>query len=845
MFLQLLQLLRPCMQGQSQLQEWWTLVIEPIINGTGYKKIEIQRASEFLVEILDYDSEGEGRVEGARISSHFTDILVSMWLKRTRVPLPDQDTLTAEDEHVARLQENVLIEFGKRKPRDFMTVVDRILISKGTRLQALSLLSAFVRHEIPHLHTVSQTTLIENLLKCLMIDTSSTAISLALTNLLMFLPHIPTSVKIHLPRLFLIYSRLLCWERFRPQSKEAETSDENEEDDQDQFDDEYQDALEETDGGQSWERLESLVDNADLTPAEILHYFTFLYGLYPLNFMSYIQKPRKYLRNVGFPQADQLDLPQTLIRSRTEQFREVHALHPNFYMTTVQEELTDDRWLRSDPAAVVSECMALCLQPSVYEARPRPPPETELPVVPTTQTRSQHPLTQQALSLATSDSRPHVSWRDTQDTAAVSIPEASDATADSPTLPPMARGAAPSQMNMAYLQREVLLLRSDLNFERNVKQQHLARIGQLQRRNIKDASIDAETANLVSTTRALKAKLLKATEAYTALKREAQTGRNHFKNWETDITTKMRVLVEDERKWRAEEEGLRTKVRKLTKDCETLRRLVVDREAKELLAQQKVSSYQNDLEQLDTLRARITELEGQVRKYEEKDIEYTRANDEKDILQTELLTVKMQLQSSVTSQERTQRTSAARIAELQSRLLQFESADGIPPAIQQRVNAIILASDAKLQALKKEHVNLRHRYVELEVRCQELEQELSLGGPGAQAGSLISATEGLSLTRFDSEPSLHSALSPGSLLDSAPTKAMPSQGLLRSGTVSRRQSPDTRSMADGETNREAMNVAGALYGQNSSRFSMDSFSSAGNDSKSNDGKKTRTFGRGK
>jgi len=646
-----------------------------------------------------------------------------------------------------------------------------------------------------------------------MIDTSSTAVSLGLTNLLMLLPHIPASVKIHLPRLFLIYSRLLCWEHFRPQSQEGDDEETEEGHDEEDF----EDALEETEGDQSWERLESLVDSTELTAGELLHYFTFLYGLYPLNFMSYIQKPRKYLKDIGFPRADEFDLPQALIRTRTDQFRQIHALHPNFYTTTLKDELTDDYWMKSDPAMVVSECMALCLQSSAFQERLGSPPIIKLPDIPPMNNGTTVPVN------LPSDNEAHVR-------------------PDSPTLPPPVREVKPSAQNMAWLQRENLLLRSDLNFERNVKQQQLVRIGQLQRKNFKDANMEAETAGLVSTTRSLKARLQKQTEAYAALKRETQTGRNHFKNWETDITSKMRVLVEDERQWRAEEEGLRTEVRKLKKDCDLLRNLVVDRESKELLAQQKLSSFMADVEQLTTLQARVAELEGDIRKYEEKDLEYTQASDEKETLQRAIADAKLQLQGSLATQERAQKTSSARIAELQNRLrIAQEGSGDMPPTIQQKVNAIIAASDAKLQNMKKEHANLRHRYVELEMKCQELEQDASLGETGLRAASALDIADSLGVTTHDSadKSSLLSSSTPPT------SKSLPSSGLLRSGTVSSKKSV-SRSLGEGETLKDPGSVAGSLYGQNSSRFSMDSVDSAsGKDDKNNDAKKPRSFGRGK
>src|SRR5215470_9808115 len=94
--------------------------------------------------------------------------------------------------------------------QDFLTAIDALVVEKEYRSQALGLLGTFVRFQPPHLHQVLQTPLLEHLLKCLTVDTSTTVLSLALTTLVMFLPHIPNSLVPYLPRLFIVYSRILC-----------------------------------------------------------------------------------------------------------------------------------------------------------------------------------------------------------------------------------------------------------------------------------------------------------------------------------------------------------------------------------------------------------------------------------------------------------------------------------------------------------------------------------------------------------------------------------------------------------------------------------------------------------
>lgn len=99
--------------------------------------------------------------------------------------------------------------------------IDEQLVQKDRRLQALSLLSSFVRLQPAHLHLVLETQVIQHLHNCLLIDTGGTVVDLALTNLIMFLPHITSSLAACLPKLFVIYARILCWDQYagKPESQ--------------------------------------------------------------------------------------------------------------------------------------------------------------------------------------------------------------------------------------------------------------------------------------------------------------------------------------------------------------------------------------------------------------------------------------------------------------------------------------------------------------------------------------------------------------------------------------------------------------------------------------------------
>ena len=176
-----------------------------------------------------------------------------------------------------------------------------------------------------------------------------------MTALVMFLPHIPSSLAAHLPALFNIYSRMLFWDRERRSSVQTGVVD-----DGDEKVEQSEEPPPSPENKNSWLKLSHLLESDDDTVPELLHYFTFLYGLYPINFMSYIRKPQKYLRHANFPGADDLDVQPTEIRQRSEPFRQVHLLHPNFFTMTIESELTDNnRWIRSEASDVVAECIAL------------------------------------------------------------------------------------------------------------------------------------------------------------------------------------------------------------------------------------------------------------------------------------------------------------------------------------------------------------------------------------------------------------------------------------------------------------------------------------------------------
>ena len=662
-----------------------------------------------------------------------------------------------------------------------------------------------------------------------MIDTSTTVVSLALLGLVMFLPHIPGSLVPYLPRLFIVYSRLLCWDRHHSPQRMNENLAEEE-------DEEGTEGLPThpwTYTESSWDKLHSSFDVDGTTIPDLTHYFSFLYGLYPENFMGFIRKPNRYLRNAKFPGLDRLDLDQDSIRQLSERYRQVHILHPNFYNITVEAELTDlTRFLKCEPSDIVAQCMELCIAIPQVPAQPRAVQNRE-PSASTEAYMATEDIPRQSL-LSMEDGSPAPQTEDyTTGSSAgsdgtltgrhrASISQTIDgmvegldtlrsssqngdnrssseglqknpAAQDSPTLPahlvpspaentlremlqtqellrsifqqaqtneagggstalatpsprlnayvnslanmtnrsPVIRPLpADSRNDIALLQREVLLLRNDLNFERFLKQQHLSHIGQLQRRHIREATAEAETQNLINTNRALRMKAEEAKKAYATLKKETMASRNHTKKWESELNAKTRALREQQKRWEIEEQYLRRELSEAREEANRLRGLLVESEAKELVSRQKLEALELSMGDLEKLRQEVEQMDQRLRGYEAREQEFEQAKRNEEAAYTQLETARLRLQSRDVDRERMKRAFEQRISELEARLrsAQTQQAPQSPQSLQAMIDSALASSRSRFENLKKVHNRLLSRHAELEIAYMDLQAAAELGG---------------------------------------------------------------------------------------------------------------------
>jgi solute carrier family 25 protein 16 len=825
-FLALLRNLRPAIKSAKRLEQWWESLLRPVLDALGEEKGLAAESRAILLDVLVYDADDPDS-DIAEISSNFAQKLLLVWLEHVEKASVSADPSAS---FIEKQIKDVLLVFGRKRPRDFLSTIDAEFVRTRYRTHTLSILCEFVRYQPPHLHQLLQTPLFDNLIRCLTIDTSTTVVSLAMTALIMFLPHIPSAMAAHLPSLFIIYSRILFWEKERVLSPVINGGKEMIED----AEITPVGSPEHTKTEHKWEKLSFSFESADSTVPELLHYFTFLYGLYPLNFMSYIRKPQRYLRHANFAGADDVEIEPAEIRQRSEKFRQLHLLHPNFFTMTIESELTDpNRFMKSEAADVVADCMALCgpLYPGISNL-PRPPPARPLdsPEPLEDDDIPEQPLLDRdddaSRTLASPTSSRHDSWRINQSTS-VASPDSSRAPSrllrkasqtsqsvvsmigspllrprdvrveDSPTLPPqvamtsdqtplqdmlisqkslkgplhqslpdesvqslilspdnvemqggsdtflqsLAQHSIPQspsmtdslsdpKKNIANLRREILLLKNDLNFERYLKQQHLSHIGQLRRKHVKEATVEAETQNLINANKSLKTKLEEARRSELQIKKESERSRSHSKKWEADLASKLRTIREEQKKWLAEGEELRRDLATSRENCSKLRQLVVDSEARELLSKQKMASIELDLEELETLRAEVTKLNAAVHAYEGQEHERAAAHETAASAQAHVETLKLQLRSRDEELRRVKEAYDQEVTEMRAKL---ESSDGNhnqkAQVVQTMIEGALSATRNRLIELQKAHNLLLHRYTTLESSYFDLKESQDFDEP--------------------------------------------------------------------------------------------------------------------
>ena len=185
-----------------------------------------------------------------------------------------------------------------------------------------------------------------------------------------------------------------------------------------------------------------------------------------------------------------------------------------------------------------------------------------------------------------------------------------------------------AEKNLAHLQQTLVLLQNDLDFERWHKAQYSEHISQIIRRNVKEATVEAETLNLMNANRALKKQLEQVQRAREATIKDAALTRKQANSLEVIMTERFHKLKLEQETWQADADELR----RLREEMKDYRELLVSTEARELTTSHQLRIAQREIGELEDAKIRLRKAETRLQEYEYREFEFTTTARQLEIL---------------------------------------------------------------------------------------------------------------------------------------------------------------------------------------------------------------------
>ncbi|KAM0538003.1 hypothetical protein ACHAPP_001560 [Verticillium nonalfalfae] len=279
------------------------------------------------------------------------------------------------------------------------------------------------------------------------------------------------------------------------------------------------------------------------------------------------------------------------------------------------------------------------------------------------------------------------------------------------------------RFRQTHLQRQVMLLQNDLNFERYLKQQHMAHIGELRRKQVREAASEAEAQHLILANRNLRNRLDDAKKAEMQIRKESERSRTLAKKWESDLSAKLRTLREESKKTKTTEESLRRELLSAKQEGEKLRKIVCDAEVKELNSRQNMQSVEIEAAEISRLKAEVDRLTMSERDLQAKEVERQTAMNSAAESENRSEILDLKLASKERELEKTKKLCQSQIAALTMQLA--EAQEGRRPrrtvaaGDDTTAEGTLAASRAKQAELQKQYTNLMRRFTVLQSQYED------------------------------------------------------------------------------------------------------------------------------
>ncbi|EGN95372.1 hypothetical protein SERLA73DRAFT_94725 [Serpula lacrymans var. lacrymans S7.3] len=584
-------------------------------------------------------------------------------------------------------------------------------------------------------------------------------------------PQACDNLKSILPQLLAILARIICWKE-RPVSG-LSTEGQGDETQVSEEVDAAQDLEEPSTVLQlhpelDWKRLELTFNAARSSAPPPENFFSCLYYLFPSNLFRFLRGPAIYLKNNGFDSPYTVNWEEALdednIRSRFESLLRGRVVNSRVIWRDATEELSQPNiWERYDVSRISSECSMLDVRNAVLGSHQESPEistmkstvssslllgedETSVPtphpgVVELTVKKPRISLqdmitTSVALksNLDVEIEQPSSQWSSvlfppstsSPSKGSVQLPSESEVVSESGHLPTHVAEA------ISALQREVILLRNELNFELWLSRENMQHIGRLYQDRILSKNAEAERQGLFNKLRQYRAQVQSLERELKEHKAQSSSARNKYADWNTELQKKLRDFREEKKSWVTEAAALRSAEKEAKTAFVAQGKLLADatKEVFELQTQKKENQHK-----IDRLHDYERQIEQHIKMQRLWDSDFEKFNQRAEEMQS-MITEYRKMEIRLECYEKTQsemndnaRCYRRQIQALEARLTlvqkRNEASRHLPPA---EIAAFIAEKSALMKMnkeLRDENADLRDEVEEMMAMLEVLKAQIS------------------------------------------------------------------------------------------------------------------------
>ncbi|KAG6885983.1 hypothetical protein C0992_004747 [Termitomyces sp. T32_za158] len=226
------------------------------------------------------------------------------------------------------------------------------------------------------------------------------------------------------------------------------------------------------------------------------------------------------------------------------------------------------------------------------------------------------------------------------------------------------------------LQRELLLLRNELNFETWLSRENVQHIGRLYQDRIVAKSAEAERQGLYNKLRNYRAQVVALEKELRDHKQQASSAKNKYAEWNSELQKKLRELRDEKKAWVNEEARLRKAEKEIKALFDAQGELLADAQSEVFLLQTQKKETQHKVDRLHDYERQIEQHIKMQRLWDDDFAKFNERKEQMDLMRAQFQQMKMQVESHQKAQaeiECSARAQRLRIQALEAQLAQAQT----------------------------------------------------------------------------------------------------------------------------------------------------------------------------